>query len=229
MNKRIRIDGVYDHKTIKRLRNISVSDYLFDFRTKSFNFLQLHRFVEIFKEIYSPMEKYFLLFENEQDFVVKKILSDLQQQSNFVDSDGNFNNVFLEFNDEKEVLYYDSFAVPFYTHFSENRRLLDLLKSQYIKGVVFNYSYLEDLHNRGLFVKFISNFYQLVYKEINQRKIEIVLCVDWSDDIFPSFMDYLDFDLIAFPINAKVEKDYRDVNLDIIEQELRIQKQNLLS
>ena len=51
MSERIRIEGIYSGKTLEELSSNKVFDFVFDFRPKSFNFIQEHHFLKIIKEL----------------------------------------------------------------------------------------------------------------------------------------------------------------------------------
>ena len=70
MDKAIRIDGIYDNETLKTARSLGVGLFNFDFRPKSFNFLQQHSFLDMLKEGVFSSENLFMHFANEKDFVI---------------------------------------------------------------------------------------------------------------------------------------------------------------
>ena len=66
MEGRFRVEGIYDKRTLQRLQDLNLKDLSFDFRPRSFNFLQQHTFMEIVENI-STEDRLYLHFENEAE------------------------------------------------------------------------------------------------------------------------------------------------------------------
>jgi hypothetical protein len=66
---------------------------------------------------------------------------------------------------------------------------------------------------------FIANFYTHFKKHFTEDK-QIVLRIDWNDNVFPSLFDYFDIDLMSFSINDKIEVCYRNVDLKKLTAEM---------
>ena len=81
---RIKVDGIYDRRTLSALASLGTRDLCFDFRPKSFNFLQQHVFLDLLGTHNSSEKKIYLHYANEQDFMVQKMIDDSQQSVNGV-------------------------------------------------------------------------------------------------------------------------------------------------
>lgn len=101
-----------------------------------------------------------------------------------------------------------------------------LCNSTHFKGLIFNFSFFEELHHRGVLKNFITNFYTHYGRFLNEEK-KIILKVDWTDNVFPSLFEYLDFDLMSFSINSKIEICYRNVDLKKLTSEMDLIKHNI--
>ena len=93
------------------------------------------------------------------------------------------------------------------------------------RGLIFNFSFFEDLHKRGILNNFIANFYTYYKKHLSEDK-QIVMRIDWNDNVFPSLFDYLDIDLMSFSINDKIEVCYRNVDLKKLTEEMDVIEKN---
>ena len=96
MEKTIRVDGIYDLKTLETARSLGLNLFQFDFRPKSFNFLQQHVFLDMLSKGVLSSETFFLRYSNEKNFVIFKMLEDLKSM---IPLEKNSDQVFLEFSD----------------------------------------------------------------------------------------------------------------------------------
>jgi hypothetical protein len=221
MSTLIRVDGIYDQRTIQNLQETAVKDFGFDFRPTSFNFLQQHVFLDLIKKNQATDLNFFLRYENEQDFVIKKMIDDLKLATD--SSNGSavkFSNFNLEFSDTNSAEFYDQFEVPFYWHYTASVSLSSILDTKNIKGIVLDYKFLEEIRDNDNFQNFVQNFFQVAYKKIEEKSLKIVLAVDWDANVFPSLFDFIDFDSLVLPINSKIEICYRNVDLGKVKQGL---------
>ena len=212
----IRIEGIYDLRTMKQLQDFSeVKSFDFDFRPTSFNFLQQYKMLEILEASYDSKSQYFLHYRDEKDFVIKKMIDDLKEFfSTHFGSLGIINNFFLEFSDENEFSFYDQFDQNYYWHYNPKRTIKEVRDAKYLKGICLDHSFLEDLHNKGQLYQFVQNFTQSFLPMMFQKKMGLILRVDWDDNIIPSLLDYFDFEFVSLSLNSKVEICYRNVDLN---------------
>lgn len=225
MIDRIRIDGIYDQRTLKGLTEIQVNDFCFDFRPKSFNFLQEHKFLELMTKNFSPRANYWLHFCNEKEFVIDKILGDLihdLNRSSDHSAEGEKRNIFLEFSGNEDPSFYNQFQCPYFVHFNPEKNMKKVYKDPFFAGLVFDYNYLHEIFELGNFQGFLKVFYQKILPIIEERDLDLVLKVDWDSNIFPSLLDSIDFSILAFPVNNKIEIAYRNVDLSKARRELKV-------
>ena len=229
MTERIKIDGIYDLRSIERLEGLGIIDIGFDFRPKSFNFLQQYRFLELFCDNFLPENRYYLHFSNEKNFVIMKFLADiLNVMSGSVLFDLN-RNIILEFSDTKDYAFYDQFKVPYLWHYSIDYKLTELLdKSQYLKGMIIPYSILKQHHIEGSLYSFIQTLLQIIFERKSNTEFLFLLSLDWDSDIFPSVFELIDFDIISFQINRKVELCYRNVDWNVASEGIVQFRRNMM-
>jgi hypothetical protein len=211
-DQNVKIDGIYDLRTLKSLLDLGIKEFSFDFSPRSMNFLQQHVFMEMLDQTFHSNFRGFLKYQNEADFVIRKMLDDLMMRW----GDGHLLSKFfpLEFNDEKDRDFYDSFDWPYYWHYTNGSVFKELQNSRNFKGLILHYSLLEKMHSQGSLNSFIQSLIQLLYQNGASDNFEIILNGDWNMNWIQSLFDYLEIDLISFPINSAVEVCYRNVDLN---------------
>jgi hypothetical protein len=209
---RVKVDGIYDSRTLKSLTEISLAHFSFDFRPTSFSFLQEHQFVEILTRLHSPLGSYFLRYEGDPDFVIEKMLTEIKELEH-KGSIETFDNILLEFSDQRSSSFLDSFSWPYILHYYPGMNLPAYLQSGNLRGIVLSLDLLMRHQQSRSLHTFVKEFYQMLRTHGVSDSFFLILAADWDSDILPSFQDYFDFDLISLPINGKVESCYRNVNL----------------
>lgn len=210
----LRLEGIYDKNCLVQVaRNNDVKALGFDFRPTSFNFLQQHRFMDLLDECYSPGDLYYMRYENEKDFVIRKTLDDLSAQSIGV-SEGQFglNQFILEFSCQQDFEAYDQFYWPYYWNFSPHVAPQEVYKARFLRGLVIDYSLLEELHRQNTLYQFSQNFYKQYFMLIDNRRLDIVLRIDWDVNLLPSILELFDFRFLSLCVNNKVEACYRQID-----------------
>lgn len=192
--KTLRVEGIYDQETLKNLIEMGIEHFCFDFRAKSFNFLQQYKFLDFLRENYQHHHTYYLRYEGERDFIIQKMIDDLKLEYNWV-------NFYLEFSGGEPLPFVEQYSLDFYYHagsdlFRHPQQIQELdriLKSKKLKGIV--------LHDPML----LENFIEL--SDINK-----IWALDWDTQgtVVKKFQGQ--FDILSFPINDWVEDDFRIVN-----------------
>ena len=209
MSARIKINGIYDKRTLNSLDLLNVGDVGFDFRPTSMNFLQQHVALELLKDFQAETRQFTLHYQNEPDFIIQKMVDDIKELEGF----SHQHKVSLEFSDIKDHRFYDQFETPFYWHFDYKSSLKDILNSKFIKGIIIPFHILEEAHKTNTLYKLVKNFHSQAFDKINNGNLELGLSLEWDSDIFPSIVEFFDFDLLSLSVNNKVEVCYRNVDL----------------
>ncbi|MDC0255389.1 hypothetical protein OAK75_10820 [Bacteriovoracales bacterium] len=218
MDKAIRIDGIYDNETLKTARSLGIGLFNFDFRPKSFNFLQQHYFLNMLSEGVFSSENFFMHFANEKDFVIFKMLEDIKET---LSSPGLLDQFNLEFSDECESFYYDQFETPFYWHFRLGASIEEVLKTYQLRGIVWSLPLLEDINQGEGLETFFTRFLEGYGENIRRMGLKMVLRVGSSIDLIPALFQILPFDFISLPIDSSLELSYRSVNFDHLRREIQ--------
>ena len=225
MKGKVRIDGVYDLKTIRFLEEIGIDEYGLDFRPKSFNFIPEHQFLEIMESTYSHHKRYFLLFSAEKEFVVKKIVEDLQMTLLKANIPWPTANIFLDLSDMKDPKFCLQLGVPFFIRITPDTKNLTDFLTPMAKGIIIDFEHLKMVEKNGGPRGGIDSFIQGIHEDWQKRigrhaRPELALNLDWFQEGILNHWDSR-FDFKILPINNKVEYSYRRVNYQKMKIELK--------
>ncbi len=216
MTQNFKIEGIYDQRTLKLLKAKGLRNFGFDFSPKSFNFIQEHVFLNELIPLLDPLDRIHLHFIRSNDPMIVKVIADLQKVG--IQKE----NIYIDTDEwDKEAL---NLSVNYYLNYYPELDL-NLCNSPQFSGLIFNFSFFEELHHRGVLKNFIMNFYTHFKNYLTEDK-KIILRVDWNDNVFPSLFDYLDFDLMSFSINSNIEICYRNVDLKKLTTEMDLIEKN---
>lgn len=216
MAHNFKIEGIYDQRTLKLLKTQGLKDFGFNFSPKSFNFIQEHVFLDELVPLLGENDNIHLHFSRSNDPMISKVISDLAKIG------FKRENVYLNCDEWSDLPH--NLGIKYYLNYSSEINL-SYCNSEYFSGMIFDFSFFEDLHIRGLLNNFISNFYTHFNKHLNDEK-KIILRIDWNNNVFPTLFDYFEFDLMSFPINSKIEVCYRNVDLKKLANEMILIERN---
>lgn len=210
MDQNLKIEGIYDQRTLKLLKQKGIRDFGFNFSPRSFSFIQEHVFLEEIVPLLDPLDRIHLHFDRSNDPMIHKVLDDLKKIG--VERE----RVYLDCDEWKTSP--EELGVNYYLTYHPG---IDLkgCEGKHFSGMIFDFSYLEELHHKRVLNNFITNFYTHFSKVLTEDK-KVILKVDWNSNFFPSLFDYFDFDLMSFPINSKIEVCYRNVDLKKLASEM---------
>jgi len=210
----IRVHGIYDLATIEVLKEQKVSHWAFDFRPRSLNFIQAYKLEEILYKEGMHADSVTLHFSNEKDFVVKKVITDLMKAYPQIKG-----RLFLEFSDTQSVFYYESFGLPFYTHYMSDRLSQDFLSSPFLKGLILGSDLLDEILANELERNFLMNLFSYNPKML-ARPIDFVLNTTQNTVFYRSFFEFLDFKVVSLVLGPELEINYRHINFDLLRHKL---------
>ena len=210
MKTRLRLEGIYNPETISHIEERQISDLGFDFRPKSFNFIQHYRFLELLEATFSPEKTYWLHFENEHPDLINKLLKDSVE---FLNSKGSSSEpLLLEFSDLKDADYYDQFGQKFAWNYTDMESLKKIIQSKNLEVLILPFTEIEYLQNSSKFHEFVSSFHKTTFKSLHDKKIKLALKADWDSNLFPSLFEFIKFDFCSVPVNNKVETSFRQID-----------------
>ena len=220
MEQRLRIEGIYDQRTLKHLKTFGMKDFCFDFSPRSFNFIQEYVFLEHILSQIGSTDRIFLHFLRSNDPMVLKIIEDLNKFK------FNMNNVYFEFDEWSEEIKPINFSCNYLLSFSHGIDHAKFIGNNF-QGFIFNFKFFEELHNLNLLNNFATNFYTRYHSIVSEKSL-MLLKVDWEDNLLTTVFDLFEFNLISLPINSKIEVCYRNVDLKKLSNEMVLLKKNNL-
>ncbi len=215
MIQSFRIDGIYDKRTLKLLKEKGVRDFCFDFSPKSFSFVQEHVFLSDLLPLVDERDQIFFYFARSDDPMIKKLYSDIGSLA------------------KKAILECAEWPIDplelghkYLLNYSESfdSKLID---SNDFQGIIIEYEVLEKQYKSGKLRTFLLDIHHKMPEHIKGTK-KIILKANFGENIQSSLIDSIGFELLSFSINSKIEICYRNVDLKKLSIEIDLQK-NLLN
>lgn len=215
----VRIEGLYDKRTIDFLIENHVHHFGFNFSPKNINFLQHKEFSKILVEKCNSHHTYYMNVSYDSPLVINHLIQKVSGELESLGHNSSEFPLFLEMADEDfsradEIDYRKTRGI-FWHYRPDVHSLRELLKIPHLAGVFLNYSDIEAMHENETLFSFIQNFMHSFYKGQKDLKNPLVLglTASWESDFFPSLFDLFDFDLISFGVGPEVEVCFRNVDL----------------
>lgn len=210
MKTQMRIEGIYDKRTLKNLKNLGIKHFHFDFSPKSLNFIQHHVFTEIL-ELLDKFDTIYLHFSRSNDPMCTKINDELDKKKL---------NYIIECDEWSEEI--DKIPYPhnlyFYNGFSNQK------VNSFFQGLIIDYNILEESYFSGKLPNLLNQIYTSKNFLIDEKKV--ILKSHFNQNMKQMLIDQLDFDMITLLITDELEVCYRNVNIQKLNLEIEfIQKQ----
>lgn len=227
----IRIDGIYDGRTIDFLRKNEVSHLGFNFSPKNLNFLQQKDFLQLMGQETSLKETYYLNFSYDSSHVMRHLLERIKTQFYERGLDFQQYHLYLEFENDQVLNDNDlpsELVNGVFWHYRPDTHVLkDILKVKNLKGIFLHYRDLYEMHDRGTLFSFVQNFMASFYagfsdtdRQHEEEALKLGLICDWDSDFFPSLFELFDFDILSYSVTSEVEVCFRNVDLDRVGRSL---------
>lgn len=203
----LKVDGIYDIRTINQLVELGVRRFSFDLRPRSLNFIQHYRVIEIISQATIGSDKRFTFhFADEHPMLIQKFIDDLGAQTGINQSDWLNGRVQLEFSGRDDFEALDDFNVPYRWFLHEGADWSQLKRAQNLRGLILPFDYLERAHETGRLHQLCSNLHTSFPNQ------SFHLARSWDANVFASLLDIFDFEDIALPIDPAVEVCFRNVD-----------------
>ena len=204
LERRMLIFGIYGQEALLLSKKLGVEQFGFDFRPKSFNFLQGYRFIKLLNSLGHHRYQYFLHYAHDQNFIIDRMIKDVAEQT-----DVSRKQLILVFSGSQGGEFYQQFGLRFAWFFESLRILSKLVNYDLFQEVILDYCELEFLHGRGRAI--------LLLKEVrdicaSRSDVKISLRLPWELDILASVFDFFYFDRYLLAISSGVERAYREVD-----------------
>lgn len=218
MESKIRLDGIYDHRTLKHLKLLGVKDFCFDFSPTSFNFIQEHIFLDLLTKVLDSFDRVFLHFSRSNDPMIFKLAADIKKCGY------SLNNVFFEIDEWKSDYLPTSFPYQYVLNYSNEIDLAKMIGANF-SGFIFQSNFFELLHRNNLIINFANNFFTRFHSTLMNHQF-LILKIDWHTNLLTTLLNLFDFNLISLPINSNIEICYRNVDLKKLTNEMDLFKKN---
>jgi hypothetical protein len=221
MGQKLRIEGIYDQRTLKHLKQKGLHEFCFDFSPRSFNFIQEYVFLEQIIPLLDTRDHIFLHFARSNDPMVKKLADDLKKAG------VNLTQVYFEFDEWSTEVTPLQFEYNYILSFVKDIDAHKMIGSNF-KGFIFQFEFFEELHRKNLLMVFASNFLTRFHSKLSAETM-MILRADWHSNLLASLFDLFEFNLLSFPINSKIEVCYRNVDLKKLNSEMEVLEKNIFS
>lgn len=204
MNSPLILSGLYDQKLFKSLLGLQDLGLGFDFRPKSFNFLQQHIFNEMLPELVASQRPVMMKFFNEKQFLITKFMVDIEKKVGFLPK-----NFFLEIQGDVDFgLESYNLPLPIVYHLSLREPYIPQHFQDHLRMIVID-DLAELLNDEAFIWKQYKNLLKL-YPWVSV--IDLGLKIDWSTDLSFAWLQTLNIKFLLLEINHHVEDGYRQVN-----------------
>jgi hypothetical protein len=212
----LRINGIYDQNTIQFLKNLGVHNFAFDLRPISMNFVQSHKIATIIEQTFGLGDRYALQFGDDKDFVINGVLDKLNPVIAREE-------LVLDFCSSRELLECESFKLPFIWHYNQTEAQ-DFLYSKKLHTIVFDQALIQQLELSNKLYPFMDSFFKKC-----PSHVQVEIAMDWSSSVMHTLIDFFPVNGLVLTINNQVEKQFRHVNLQLVQQHIELTKQSLES
>ncbi|MCR9204174.1 MAG: hypothetical protein NXH75_06330 [Halobacteriovoraceae bacterium] len=193
----IKITGVFDDDSFTYFKEKGLFHFGFDLRPKSYNFIQEYALIPIVEKL--TMGSITLLFENEKDYVIKRILDEISKKYS--------GEIVLEFYGNEDHEFFDSFSLPYVFVLKNN---VPSIVGRNQVGVLLYQEYLNELIE-------LEKVYDLKIDDVGR----IILTFENKLNFPQSVTDFLDWNLLNLEIDQRICTSYRKLNQDLIEELLK--------
>lgn len=214
MTSLTRVHGIYDLRTLEILKEQKVRHWAFDLRPRSLNYVPGYKLEEMLHNEGMFADSISLHFCGEKDFVIQKIVSDLKKAYPQIG-----NRLFLEFSDNEDVSFYESFDLPFLWHYQSDKKNLDILSSGHLRGLIFEDNFIDKILINEIERNFLMNLFSFNPRFL-ARPIDLILNMTENNSLNRSFFEFLDFSFVSLTLGPEIEICYRNVNLNLLREQL---------
>jgi hypothetical protein len=200
-----KVCGIYDLNTVKNLISLWIKDFEFDIRPKSLNFIQIDNVAEIVNNLSLNGLTISLYFEDDKDFVIQHTIKTLADKLTITTSSDFKYDLFV--GGLNNVSFFNQFGLNFCWKYNELVDVDSLKELEFLKGVSFEYDFLERLMNFGHLFDFMKEFKSKcpegTYFQFENK---------WDSSPMETITDFLDFRSIQYEISTYVENSFRNID-----------------
>ncbi|MFG1590945.1 hypothetical protein [Halobacteriovorax sp. CON-3] len=201
------LEGIYDKRGFKFANEMAKGAYGFDFRPRSFNFIQGYVVEELLRESLLKLEDIVELhFENDSPIVIDSVIEQVSKIHPNIRV--NYGQSGLHTKEELERA-----GRPFSIIFDiTDSQVYEKIQSHLCQSVVFSYEDIHRMSDQGQLNAFIVNFYTKVMATKNE-KFELGVKLNWNSNLSIGIIEQLDPDYLKYEISSQVERCYRNIDV----------------
>ena len=208
------VHNIYNQETLSFLKTKGIHHFGFNFQTKSPWFTQQYVIFELIEKNAHSKSFFYLNFSGEKDFMISKILSDLEAKNYFGIKKEQF---ILIFDDKRDHDFFDQFGYQYHLYLDPMRNLEKIKTSELCTGLILDFNYLVELNQKHV----LEHFCATMHKHFKDTHHQLIFNVDWDSDIFSSIFEYFQFNSTSTCINGHVESGFRQVDSSKLEEGMR--------
>jgi hypothetical protein len=218
MKKNLICKSVYDLRTLRFLLNLGISSFSFDLSPKSSNFVpEFTLFNSLLPELTNG-EEVFFHFENFDAIMITRLLKKIEEINN-----KRF-NYYLDIKN-LDCNFHNQISSSFFIDHSQYDKLSKFKNVP--SGLVIDYAFLDKLLFNN-FSNFVSNFHFRNSSFLNNAN-RLVCDFNFYDSIKYNLLDYFDFTDYSININPNLEICYRNVDLKLLSEGIRILREKVIN
>lgn len=214
-NLDLKMNGIYDLRTLKQMQSSGIRHLGFDFDPKSLNFIQEYVLLDFIQKGYLDLAQVYLRVQNDSMIVSNKLVGDVLNNMNP-------SQVHVELNHPRYLTQLEH-ECSIFMSYDFSFSLKEVMQDSRVRGIIIPFKVIEDIHRKGQLQNAVNHF----YFQLGHTQTNLVLEMDWDSNLFASVFNYFDFNMASYSINSKVEICYRNADLNLIKSELK-KSENLL-
>ncbi len=202
---------MYNSEIIKIAAEEGLYQYSFDFRPRSFNFIQENVFKDILNQFGSPFHRYYLRFDSGENYLFEYFMQSLKEIIR-ENSNLSLNQFTFELEGDLDFEYIGNLGLSYILHYNHEKPELFNSYQTFLSGVLLPMNFLYGLHLRHELSEFSQSFAQIGRGPRRTGDWQLILEMNWSSVFFDGLLEAFAFDTISFSINSSVEKSYRVID-----------------
>lgn len=198
------IEGLYDLRTAKKLKDFGLQVYVFDQRAKSTQFIQTHILIEILKSELLLNSKIVLKFDTDRSYMIDHVINKIISETTIS-------------KEQLEVWFYaqnewiETAHLSFKVYYNRDISPQKALSSNRFTGFIFRAGDFDTPNSQMDQQKIL-----LIMQLLKGRSYSHALSLSPYDSFPHALVDYLTIETFLLEVNSDVELCYRNLDFDKI-------------
>ncbi len=196
------IEGLYDYRTFKSLKDFDLKVLAFDLRARSSQFVQIHTIIDILKQSSSETILIALKFDHDKPFMIEHVINEIVAKTSITKNQ-------LEIWLYAQNDWVDSASVRFKVHYTIETMPNKVIKNEKFSGFLFR-AFDFETNDKGVDQQKVLILMQL----LAGQKFSHVLSLMPFDSFPHALVDYLGVSTFLLEVNQDIEHCYRNLDYD---------------